>query len=62
MRLQGGKVYLTEQNRDILNTFVNEKYIVSPRLYVFMYLIGQKNVGQNFRRTKIFVGQNFRHL
>ena len=28
---------------------------------VRMYLIGQNNVGQNFRRTKLFVGQNFRH-
>ena len=25
------------------------------------YLIGQKFVGQNFRRTKHFDGQNFRH-
>ena len=26
-----------------------------------LYLIWQNNVGQNFRRTKFFVGQNFRH-
>ena len=26
------------------------------------YLIGQKNVGLIFRLTKLFVGQNFRHL
>ena len=26
------------------------------------YPIGQKNVGLIFRRTKLFVGQNFRHL
>ena len=29
---------------------------------VTRYLIGQNFVGQKFRRTKFFVGQNFRHL
>ena len=33
----------------------------TTELYGLEYLIEQNNVGQNFRRTKFFVGQNFRH-
>ena len=44
----GGCKQIFNENMDVIRTQAK-------------YLIGQNNVGQNCRRTKFFVGQNFRH-